>query len=55
MRLVVGVAGGGGEGVEEGVGVGVGVVAGVGDGAEKCVGILKKGGTVVSARFERLK
>ena len=44
MRLVVGVTGGGGEGVEEGVGVGVGVVAGVGDGAEKCVGILKKGG-----------
>ena len=44
MRLVVGVVGGGEEGVEEGVGVGVGMVAGVGDGAEECVGILRKRG-----------
>ena len=54
MRLVVGVVGGGEEGVEEGVGVGVVVVAGVGDGARECVGILR-GGTSVTARFEGLK
>ena len=54
MRLVVGVGGGGEEGVEEGVGVGVGVVAGVGGGAKECVGILR-GGTSVTARFEGLK
>lgn len=55
MRLVVGVVGGGGEGVEEGVGVGVGVVAGVGDGAEDALEFSKRRDECHCARFEKLR